>query len=239
MIINKIAIVVPFYNEEENLIFFIKEWEKFISKNKSYKEFLFFYFVNDGSTDQSVKKIKQDIKKLKFKIINKKNSGHGESCKFAYNLIANNETKFEYLLQIDSDNQCDPIYLIKFIKLLNSKNYDFIFGYRKYRQDGYVRVLISRILSLTFYIKKFKYIKDLNTPYRLMKIDYLKKILLNIKKKKKYKDIKLFNSVLSYEISNKFDIKWVDINFRERKFGKSKFNFNSMLIIYLNFFLKV
>ena len=154
-------------------------------------------------------------------------------------MIANNETKFEYLLQIDSDNQCDPIYLIKFIKLLNSKNYDFIFGYRKYRQDGYVRVLISRILSLTFYIKKFKYIKDLNTPYRLMKIDYLKKILLDIKKKKKYKDIKLFNSVLSYEISNKFDIKWVDINFRERKFGKSKFNFNSMLKIYLNFFLKV
>ena len=84
-----------------------------------------------------------------------------------------------------------------------------------------------------------KYIKDLNTPYRLMKIDYLKKILLDIKKKKKYKDIKLFNSILSYEISNKFDIKWVDINFRERKFGKSKFNFNSMLIIYLNFFLKV
>ena len=56
MIINKIAIVVPFYNEEENLVFFIKEWEKFISKNKSYKELLFFYFVNDGSTDQSVKK---------------------------------------------------------------------------------------------------------------------------------------------------------------------------------------
>ena len=142
-------------------------------------------------------------------------------------------------MQIDSDNQCNPFYLIKFINLLNLKDYDFIFGYRKYRHDGYIRVLISRILSLTFCIKKFIYIKDLNTPYRLMKIDELKKILLDIQKKKKYKNIKLFNSVLSYEIAHKYDVKWVDIIFRERMYGKSKFNIISMLKMYLNFLLKV
>lgn len=239
MLTKKIAIVVPFYNEEDNLVYFIKEWEKLISKRKKYKKILFFYFINDGSKDQSVKKIKKTCKKLQFQIINKKNSGHGASCKFAYNFIANNKKNFKYLLQIDSDNQCNPFYLIKFINLLNLKDYDFIFGYRKYRHDGYIRVLISRILSLTFCIKKFIYIKDLNTPYRLMKIDKLKKILLDIQKKKKYKNIKLFNSVLSYEIAHKYDVKWVDIIFRERMYGKSKFNIISMLKMYLNFLLKV
>ena len=239
MSIKKIAVTVPFYNEQDNLIFFVKEWEKFVTTKKSYRNLLFFYFINDGSTDQSVKKIKQNVKKLKFRIINKKNSGHGDTCNFAYNMISKNKKNFEYLLQIDSDNQCDPKYLVDFIKLLKSKNYNYIFGFRKYRQDGYLRILISRILSITFFIKKFIYIKDLNTPYRLMKIDNLKRILLNIKKKKKYIPIKLFNCVLSYEISLKDNIKWVNINFRERKYGKSKFNFASMLKMYLNFFIKV
>ena len=72
-----------------------------------------------------------------------------------------------------------------------------------------------------------------------MKIDKLKNILFNIKKKKKYKNIKLFNCVLSYEIINKYNIKWIDIVFRERMFGKSKFNIISMLKMYLNFLLKV
>ena len=239
MFIKKIAIVVPFYNEEDNLIFFIKEWEKFVAIRKSYQKLLFFYFINDGSTDKSVTKIRQNIKKLNFKIINKKNSGHGDSCKFAYEMIVKNNKNFDYLLQIDSDNQCDPIYLTKFVNLLKLKNYDFIFGFRKFREDGYIRILNSRILSLTFYLKKLTYIKDLNTPYRLMKISNLKNILINIKKKKKYKNIKLFNCVLSYEINSKYNIKWVNINFRERKFGKSKFNFMSMLKMYLNFLLKV
>ena len=72
-----------------------------------------------------------------------------------------------------------------------------------------------------------------------MKISKLKNILLNIKNKKIYKKIKLFNCVLSYEINAKYNIKWVDINFRARKFGKSKFNFVSMFKMYLNFLLKV
>lgn len=239
MLAKKIAIIIPFYNEEDNLTFFIKEWEKLIAGKKNYQKILFFYFINDGSTDQSVIKIKQNVKRLKFKIINKSNSGHGDSCKFAYDMIVNNNKTFEYLLQIDSDNQCDPKYLKKFLMLLKSKNYDFIFGFRKFRQDGYARVLNSRILSLTFYLKKLIYIKDLNTPYRLMKISKLKNILLNIKNKKIYKKIKLFNCVLSYEINAKYNIKWVDINFRARKFGKSKFNFVSMFKMYLNFLLKV
>ena len=235
----KIAVIVPFYNEQKNLLFFVKEWEKFILSNKKLKNLLFFYFINDGSTDKSKIKIKKTIKNLNFKIIDKKNSGHGDTCKFGYDFIVRSKKKYKYLLQIDSDNQCDPKYLITFLNLLKIKNCKFIFGYRKYRDDGYLRFIISKILSITFYIKKLTYIKDLNTPYRLMEIITLKKIIFNIFKKKKYRKIKLFNSILSYEINKKYHINWVNINFRERKFGKSKFKFSDMFKIYLNFLLKV
>ena len=194
----KIAILIPFYNEEKNLIFFIKEWEKILINKQNIKKNLFFLFLNDGSTDQSVKVIKKNIRNLKYLIISRKNSGHGNICKFGYKLILKKYKKFNYILQIDSDNQCDPKYFFKMYNMIKLKNYNFIFGYRNIRDDGYLRFLISRVLSLTVFLKTLVFVKDLNTPYRLMKISELSKILYLLNKNDKYDKIKLFNCILSY-----------------------------------------
>ena len=68
----KIAVIVPFYNESANLPFFINEWETFLYLNKNLKNKLYFFFIDDGSTDNTSKKILENIKSLKFKIIKKK-----------------------------------------------------------------------------------------------------------------------------------------------------------------------
>ena len=65
----RIAIIVPFYNEKDNLPFFINEWESYLNFNKKLRNKFFFIFINDGSTDDSLKQIKNNIKSLKFKII--------------------------------------------------------------------------------------------------------------------------------------------------------------------------
>lgn len=236
MSLTKIAIVVPFYNENDNLIFFVKEWEKFLDKNINLRKVLFFYFINDGSIDNSKESLKKNIKKLKYFIVDKVNSGHGDTCKYGYELIIKSKTNYSYILQIDSDNQCDPKYLIEFINQIKKNNFRFIFGYRKKRYDGYLRSIISKLLSLSIFLKKFVFIKDLNTPYRLMETNSLRNVMNLMNKKKKYKNIILFNCVLAYEINNIYQIKWININFRKRKFGKSKFNFFDMLRIYLNLF---
>ena len=72
-----------------------------------------------------------------------------------------------------------------------------------------------------------------------METNSLRNVMNLMNKKKKYKNIILFNCVLTYEINNIYKIKWIDINFRKRKFGKSKFNFFDMFRIYLNLFLKI
>lgn len=52
----KVSIVVPVYNEEESIEIFIKEVEE---KTKSLPLEKIFYFVNDGSTDKTLKIIKK------------------------------------------------------------------------------------------------------------------------------------------------------------------------------------
>lgn len=234
-----IAVLIPFYNEDDNLPFFINEWENFLKTRKKLRSRLFFFFIDDGSSDKSIEKIKKNIKKIHFKIIKKRNSGHGDTCKFGYNLIIKKYKKFNYLLQIDSDNQCNPKYIVNLYNLIKQKNYNFIFGYRRNRDDGNLRYLISKIMSFTFFFKKFLYVKDLNTPYRIMKVSKLKKVLEIIRKKRKYDDIKLFNCSLSYIIQKEYGIHWIDIRFRNRYSGTSKFNFLKMLSMFLNFIIKI
>lgn len=235
----KIAILVPFYNESKNLIYFIKEWENYLKNKSIFNKKLIFIFIDDGSSDNSSKIIKDQIKKLRYVVVKKKNSGHGDTCKFGYDLIIKKYKNYKYILQIDSDNQCDPKYFSKIYNIARVQNNNFIFGYRYKRQDGYLRFLISRVMSFSVFLKKLIYVKDLNTPYRMMKTDELKKILIILKKNKDFNKIELFNCLLSLGIQKNYKIKWINIKFRKRKYGNSKYNFLKMLNLYLNFIYKI
>lgn len=54
---DKISIIVPCYNEEESIPLFYKEISKVIKKMKNVTFELL--FVNDGSTDNSLKEMKK------------------------------------------------------------------------------------------------------------------------------------------------------------------------------------
>ena len=221
-----LAIIIPVYNEEKNINKLIRNWRRQVSKNynKPYK----FIIINDGSTDGTSKVLNKFKKNKKFKIINKKNEGHGLTCLLGYKkaILGN----FNFILQIDSDNQCDPIYLKKFI--LQSKKNDIVFGYRTKREDGYLRLIFSRLLSAIIFIRSGVYLRDPNVPYRLIKTQIMKKVIYKIPK-----NIILTNCYLTYLLEKNFRIKWVEINFRKRLFGQTKYNFISMLKLISNLVL--
>ena len=58
------------------------------------------------------------------------------------------ESDAEWILQIDSDGQCDPRFFQKFWALRDQA--DAVFGFRRIRQDGLERGTYFSVLSLQY-----------------------------------------------------------------------------------------
>lgn len=216
-LVENLAVVIPVYNEEKNIYQELKKWLYEFNSLK-FKKFKF-YVINDGSTDKTIKQVRK-INSKKIHLFNFKNSGHGNACIKGYKLAIKN--KFDWILQIDSDGQCDPKYLKKFLN--STKQCNCIFGLRVIRDDGLLRLIFSRILSFLILIRKGIYVKDMNVPYRLMHRRILMKCLPYIPEK-----VNLKNAYLTFLISKKFKIKYIKIKFLKRNYGVSKYNLLSML----------
>ena len=96
-------IIVPAYNEEENIKKVINEWypiiEKYNGANKSR-----LVIINDGSKDNTYEIVKKECEtKPLIELLTKQNSGHGATILYGYNYALNNNA--DYIFQTDSDLQ--------------------------------------------------------------------------------------------------------------------------------------
>src|SRR2546425_92097 len=68
-----------------------------------------FFAINDGSKDETAKILASLRAELgpRLRVVNKTNSGHGLTCREGYELALAEGT--EWIFQIDSDGQCDPV----------------------------------------------------------------------------------------------------------------------------------
>jgi len=184
-----------------------------------------FIIVNDGSKDNSL----EVIKSLKYNIflLNKHNSGHGRSIRLGYD-FAVKYIKSEFILQIDSDGQCDPQYFNNFWE--NRFNYDFILGVRITREDGILRKLTSKIsLIITSFISSIN-LKDPNTPYRLFNLNTLRESLLLVNE-----SFDIHNIALTFVIlKKKYKYKTIDITFPNRIGGENSINLIKVFQMGLN-----
>lgn len=223
----KLAIIIPVFNEENNIEKLITDWFKEISKY--YKKNFKFIIINDGSTDDTHKKLKK-IKSNFLIYINQKNIGHGNTCFKGYKLAL--KKKYDLIFQIDSDNQCDPKYFKYFIKSIDHE--DAVFGNRVTREDGILRIIFSKVLSIIIFLRTFVYIKDANVPYRMIKRKNLEKVIKEIPY-----SVELKNVYLSYLIKKNYKIHWIDINFRKRLFGKTNYNFMRLALMIINLLFRL
>ena len=148
--------------------------------------------------------------------IDKPNSGHGATVLYLYRYAINAGATFVF--QTDSDGQTLPE---EFWQLWEHRyEYDFQIGTRVGREDGASRVFVTKVLRWVVWLMFGVWVKDANTPFRLMNVDHLQAIMKLIPE-----DFFLANvAVSAIAVKMKEKIAWYPITFRPRQGGVNSIN---------------
>lgn len=207
-----LAIIIPAFNEEQTISRVIRDWTKIAECTNGN-----IILINDGSKDDTLKiALSLQFDNPRLIIIDKENTGHADSCLYAYQWAV--QKGFRWIFQTDSDGQTNPEEFHTFWQL--KERFPLVFGYRPFREDGLFRLMVSKILmAVIFFIFK-TYIKDANVPFRLMDANILSAALKRIPDK-----LFLGNAFLSVELNRIEKIHWKKISFYPRQGGTPSVDF--------------
>jgi len=160
----KILLIIPAYNEEENILNTCNSIEKYNKNNNKNIEYV---VINDGSTDNTLNVLRENNLNHVNLI---KNLGIGGAVQTGYKYAY--ENGYDIAIQFDGDGQHDVNYVEKICKPIIDGQVDMVIGTRyldkeesKF-QSTFMRRLGSNIIS--FFIKVFcgKKITDPTSGFR-------------------------------------------------------------------------
>lgn len=135
-----ISVVIPVFNEEKNVPILYSRLKNVLNDISISHEVI---FIDDGSTDKSLQKIKDLRKKdKKVKIISfSRNFGHMAAVSAGLK-----HSKGKKVVIMDADLQ-DPPRIIKKMYEKSLKGFDIVYGVKKKRKEG----VIKKLLFKSFY----------------------------------------------------------------------------------------
>lgn len=209
-------IVIPAYNESENLEQLIRDWYPVIEAHNGGGQSRL-VIINDGSKDHTWEILQNCAISLPLLLpLTKENEGHGPTVLYGYRYAI--EHQADYIFQTDSDGQTNPKEFEAFWGL--RKDFDAVIGNRSDRQDGASRVFVEKvllnILKMNFGVK----IPDSNAPFRLMKTELVAKYIRKMPEKYNLPNVMLTTYFAYFHEKLKF----VDITFKPRQGGTNSIN---------------
>lgn len=219
-------IVIPAYNESENILTCINDWYPIVEKhNDEGKSRLI--IINDGSTDNTLEILQNAALEKPLLIpLSKPNGGHGSTVMFGYKYAIENSA--DYIFQTDSDGQTDPREFESFWE--HREKYDVVLGERIERGDGKSRKIVEKIVCLLLKIFFGVSVKDANAPFRLMKAEMLQKYIDRLPADFNIPNIMFTTFFLHYEEK----VEFLPISFKPREHGKSSINVKKLVKIGIN-----
>lgn len=199
-----ISVVIPIYNEEENIKLLIKEIDQALQSH-NYEIIL----VDDGSTDKTRIKVKElNHPKVVF-IELKKN--YGQSLALAAGI---DFAKGNYIVTMDGDLQNDPSDILKMYEIAIKEDWDLVTGIRQNRKDNFLRTFPSKIANWIIRKTTQLNIKDHGCALKVFNKETAKELNL-------YGEMHRYITLLAY--LNGAKIIEVNVKHHQRKFGKSKY----------------
>lgn len=159
---------MPAYNEHEAIADVVAAWAKELDALGIDYELTVY---DDGSTDATGAVLQDLAARIpRVNVTSQTNRGHGPTILRGYD-----EARGEWVFQTDSDGEIPPT---EFSDLWARRNeYDFLLGYRGDRRSTLARRLITQGSRLTVWVLFGTAIRDVNSPYRLMRRTWLQAIL--------------------------------------------------------------
>ena len=212
---DSLYIVIPAYNEEENIEQCVSDWYKVINKFGDEKSRL--VIIDDGSRDNTYKKLKELAQdRPRLIALTKRNGGHGAAVLFGYRYAI--EEGADWIFQTDSDGQTNPDEFEAFWEA--RKDYNAILGNRVTREDGKDRKFVENTVCVLLRIIFSVGVQDANAPFRLMKADLLKKYINKLPADFNIPNIMFTTYFVHYEEK----VLFIPISFKPRINGKNSIN---------------
>ncbi len=207
-----ISIVIPVYNERENLILLDKKITKSIKPlNKKYEVIL----VDDGSIDGSVdliRKLKNEnpcLRLIRF------DRNYGQTAAFSAGF---SKARGNIIVTMDADLQNDPADIPLLLEKINE--YDVVCGWRYKRNDPWVKKLSSRIANAVRNTLSEESIADTGCSLKAFR-------------RKCFQNIKLYNGMHRFFPTlmkmEGFSVTQVKVGHYPRVHGYSKYNISNRL----------
>lgn len=197
-ILEKILVVIPAFNEEENI-------EKLILKLKKILPLNNVLVIDDGSKDGTynicLKYKGEGLKILK----NDKNIGKGGTLRRGFKYALKNH--YQGVITLDADLQHPPELIKKFIEKLKTAKCDMIIGSRKkeFSKMKFDRYLSNRLTTLFLSLLVRKKLLDSQSGFRYISTKILKKLNLRTS------NYQTESEILIQSVKKGFKICWVDI----------------------------
>lgn len=181
---SKLFVVLPCYNEEENICEIILAWQQqrdgLIKFGVKDFEIL---AVNDGSKDNTsflLENCKSKYGNITI-LTHEVNKGLGQAVKTGMEYAQEKGTEEDYLCIMDSDNTQNPIYIFDMLKEVSSLNSDCVVASRYRRNSKTTGVSVFRN-TLSFGARLYYSlilgipgVRDYTCGYRLYKIGIIKR----------------------------------------------------------------
>ena len=169
---NELAVVMPVYNEEGAIGGVLEKWVAALDRLRiDYR----IHVYNDGSTDGTQSILTSFSADHPQVVVHPKpNSGHGPTILQGYR----ENRDAPWIFQMDSDDELGPE---GFPVLWERRgDYDFLLGVREGRNGTWVRRLVTRISAVTVRLFYGAGIRDVNSPYRLMRTEKFRELFQRI-----------------------------------------------------------
>lgn len=201
----KISVVVAVMNEEDNVLPLMQQVKTALT-GREYE----LIFVDDGSTDQTIRNIKENLDSNTHLLVFQKNYGQSQAMSAG---IAH--ASGDVIVTLDGDLQNDPEDMLPMIEMLEAEELDVVAGNRANRKDGaLLRKFPSKLANALIRNWTGVHIRDYGCTLKVFRPHIAKNLGL-------YGELHRFIPVLASLQGAR--IRQFDVNHRPRTAGTSKY----------------